>query len=355
MRKWLPAVVAGILVLVTAGVIVFTWTHRAEPDAPAGPGAPRTVAVTTEDLSDIKTFTGKLGFGPEQPVEGRKSGTLTWLPAPGAGIGRGEPVYKVDNVPVPLFYGETPLWRKLDTLGTTGPDVRIVKRNLAALGHSPGVQDDVLTPRTQDAIKRWQKARKLDQTGIIDVGDVLVLPGRIRVGGIKAQLGSPATAELMSVTAQGKSVTAMVGAAEVGSVKPGGKVTVLLPNGNRVPGTAGEIGHDAQAPKSQGSGSVGGGQDEAKIPVAVTLDDEGSVGALDSGPVQVQVTASTRKGVLAVPVDALLALREGGYAVQVVQGGGTRQVGVQTGLFSGGLVEIRGAGIAAGTQVVVTS
>jgi hypothetical protein len=56
-------------------------------------------------------------------------------------------------------------------------------------------------------------------------------------------------------------------------------------------------------------------------------------------------------------VSALVALAGGGYAVEVVHGTGaaaTRQlVAVQTGLFSSTLVQVSGAGIAAGQRVEV--
>ena len=71
---------------------------------------------------------------------------------------------------------------------------------------------------------------------------------------------------------------------------------------------------------------------------------------LNSAPVQVRFTSETRKGVLTVPVGALMALREGGYAVQLPGG---RLVAVRTGMFSKGLVEVSGTGIDAGTKVAV--
>jgi hypothetical protein len=61
--------------------------------------------------------------------------------------------------------------------------------------------------------------------------------------------------------------------------------------------------------------------------------------------------SSKKENVLAVPVGALVALAEGGYGVQVVDGSTTKYVPVQTGMFADGKVEISGAGIAAGTVV----
>jgi multidrug efflux system membrane fusion protein len=54
-------------------------------------------------------------------------------------------------------------------------------------------------------------------------------------------------------------------------------------------------------------------------------------------------------------VQALLALREGGYAVEVVEAGRSRYLAVRTGMFAGGMVEITGAGLTDGMTVVTTS
>ena len=73
--------------------------------------------------------------------------------------------------------------------------------------------------------------------------------------------------------------------------------------------------------------------------------------ALRKAAVDVTFTASKRKNVLTVPIAALVALQEGGYGVEVVEGGKSRYVGVKTGLFSGGRVEISGDGLAEGMSV----
>jgi hypothetical protein len=72
-------------------------------------------------------------------------------------------------------------------------------------------------------------------------------------------------------------------------------------------------------------------------------------------PVTIAVVGQQQVNVLAVPVAALLALREGGYGVQVVQGGTTRIVAVRIGMFANGLVQVSGAGITTGTVVGVAS
>ena len=54
------------------------------------------------------------------------------------------------------------------------------------------------------------------------------------------------------------------------------------------------------------------------------------------------------------PVSALLALVEGGYAVEVIEADSSvRLTAVETGMFADGLVEISGEGLSEGMNVVV--
>jgi multidrug efflux pump subunit AcrA (membrane-fusion protein) len=96
------------------------------------------------------------------------------------------------------------------------------------------------------------------------------------------------------------------------------------------------------------------------VALTITLDDASATGTLDQAPVTVSIISQSRsaKGVLAIPISALLAVQEGGYAVEVIDSNGhTRFLKVQTGLFDDqdGLVQVTGTGISEGTQVVVPS
>jgi len=88
----------------------------------------------------------------------------------------------------------------------------------------------------------------------------------------------------------------------------------------------------------------------------VTADHPAATGRLDQAPVDVSITTATVRNVLAVPVNALLALAGGGYAVEEVERAGLHQlVGVSVGLFDDatGMVQVSGGGLAAGQRVVV--
>jgi hypothetical protein len=316
-----------------------------------------TAAVVRTDLSDVREFSGSLGFGPEQTLKGRTAGTVTWLPDPGTTVDRGQPLFRVDARPVALFFGATPLYRKLDTAGLKGPDVAVVKANLAALGHGAGGgAADEFTAGTVEAVKRWQRATKQPDTGTVDVGDVVVLPGPVRVATRKAQLAGAADGDLLTLTGTGKAVTVAIDASRLDSLKVGDPATVLLPTGASAPGKVTAVGDTIQASSGgDAGGKSDGGTDPTKVTVTVGLDDPAATGKLSSGPVQVRFVGDTRKSVLAVPLSALVALAEGGYAVEVRDGGRRSLVAVRTGLFAKGLVEVSGPGLRDGQQVVVTS
>jgi hypothetical protein len=79
-----------------------------------------------------------------------------------------------------------------------------------------------------------------------------------------------------------------------------------------------------------------------------------ATGTATSVPVELALTTSSVRRVLAAPLSALLALAGGGYGVEVVEPSGAHQlVAVRTGMFAGGQVRVSGAGIRAGTKVVV--
>ena len=87
-----------------------------------------------------------------------------------------------------------------------------------------------------------------------------------------------------------------------------------------------------------------------------TPTDPAATGSLDQAPVQVSIITASVTNALVVPVDALLALANGGYAVEVIGSKGVHHlVAVTLGLFddADGLVQVIGSGLAAGQRVVV--
>ena len=389
--------IVAVVVLITAVAGIQLLAGRSS--ASTGTAKPVTVQTATIGRTNLATtfeLDGQLGYGSERTIKAGPDGQVTWLPRSGTTVTRGEPLFRVNDQPVVLFYGQIPLFRRLDSTGLVGRDVKMVANNLRALGYSIGVQpsvgrkirqsptvapvapttpesptatsptpeptrsievrpeptrsievrpgDGVLTSALQKAINRWQRSIGATPTGILEVGAVVVQPQQLRVSAVTAQLGDPADSPLISATRTTKVVTVSVKATAMESVRSAKKVTVTLPSGDSVSGKVGGISRKVAIPDGQDSEPVSS--------ATITLDHPSAIRRIDSAPVQVQFVAEARKGVLAVPVGALLALSEGGYALQVKDGA---LVPVTVGLFAKGLVEVSGDGVTEGTTVVTTS
>ncbi|ETK36194.1 peptidoglycan-binding protein [Microbispora sp. ATCC PTA-5024] len=269
-------------------------------------------------------------------------GIVTWLPPDGGVIRRGRRVYAADGHAVPLIYGRTPLWRTL-SVGARGRDVRVVERNLAALGY-PLVVDDRFTWATAQAVKAWQRRLGRPRTGTLTPSDVVVQPGPIRVASRTGRLGGPASGPLLTVTGLKRQVVADIPVDRQQLAVRGGKVTITLPGGKTTTGHVTAIGTVAKAATT---GQPGQGTETATIAVTITLDHPAAAGRLVAAPVTAGFAGAAHKRVLAVPVEALLGQADGTFAVEVAG----RLVPVELGLFAGGLVEV--TGVAEGTRVQV--
>jgi peptidoglycan hydrolase-like protein with peptidoglycan-binding domain len=350
-RRRVRWVVVGVVLIVVAGtgtgVVLTRLSARPAEAAPQAPSSSATAELSKVDLAERQTVTGKLGYGAEHTLSARKQGTITALPAPGTVLERGKTVYQVDARPVPLFYADIPLYRDLGAGMTDGPDVQVVEDNLKALGFTGfGTPDKKFTDATANAIKKWQKALGLDQTGVIAPGDVLITSGPVRVSSVTAELGGRGEGALLKYTGTDRAVVAELKAAQKDLAKPGTKVGLTL-GGKTSTGTVASV--EPAAADSSGQNQ------EQKFNATITLDDPAVAGSLDAGSVDVRFTTASRQGVLAVPVGALLALAEGGYAVEVIETERHRLVAVQTGLFADGKVEVTGEGLQPGMKVVTTS
>ncbi|AGL16302.1 hypothetical protein [Actinoplanes sp. N902-109] len=393
-RLLISVLVAGTLV---AGAAVWVVLSRGaagpEPTSPAVRAG--TVVITRADLSTSRTLHGRLGYGTPQVLKGGRAGIVTSLPRPGQVLKRGAVICRIDDEPVALFYGSPPLYRVLDKPGIVGRDVEMLRANLDALGYTTGQQprpgtwvsapdpgaapaaggtpapeqtqtmdgtaapgspapgttrrvrvragDAVLTTALLKAVKRWQADVGMRVDGSVDVGDLAVRPGAVRVDSVTAGIGDSADGPLVSVTRTTKVVTSQIAAPEAASLKGGAAVTMRMPDGTTAKGRISTVANVAASPEGQ---EAGGPQQ-----VAVTIEPTTKVG-LDGGDVDIDVAGETRQNVLTVPVNALLALREGGYALQLPD---DRLLPVQTGLFAMGMVEITGDDLAEGLTVVTTS
>ncbi|MFC5748769.1 peptidoglycan-binding protein [Actinomadura rugatobispora] len=345
-------VVGAAVTVVAGGGAAFALTgDGGEAQAKGGDVKLSTASITKGDLVDTEKVQGTLTFDGEQSVWTGASGVVTWAPPQGATIERGDPLVRVQGKPVTLMYGGTPMYRTLQSGVSDGADVRTLETNLKALGYGDGLTvDKQFTSATDAAVREWQDDRGLQETGKVDSGQVVFLPGAVRVKEVKAPEGKQAAPgqPVLTVAGTRRVVHVDLEADKQDLAEKGAKVSVELPGGKVVPGRIASVGTIAE--------STGTEQNpKTTVDVEITLDQGAGTGRLDQAPVTVELESERRRGVLSVPIEALLALREGGFGVEVVEGSARRIVPVTTGTFGGGRVEVGGAGLAEGMKVGVPS
>lgn len=283
------------------------------------------------------------------------SSSYTKLPGPGAVIRRGQPLFSINGQPTLLLYGSTPAWRSFRTGMSPGADVAELNANLRALGYG-APSGDAFTSATSSAISALQQAHRLAATGSLLLGSVVFEPGALRVATVAPTVGtSVQPGPVLTATSTRHDVSVQLDAAQQSEVKVGDRVTVTLPDNSTTPGVVSSVGKVATTPPSD-QGGGGGGSSTPTIDVEVRLLHPSAAGHLDKAPVEVSITEQSVHDVLAVPVEALVALAGGGYAVEEVESGGAHQlVAVTVGLFDDaqGLVQVAGSGLAPGQRVVV--
>jgi hypothetical protein len=347
--------------VVAAAGAVLTW--RAGVFSPAGSSgsgrqglpAPATRAVVREDLSATTPVTATLGYAGSYTVTGQGGGTLTRLPHAGQVIRQGQAAYRVDNgSPVVLLYGNVPAWRPLGE-GVRGADVIQLNHDLVALRDADSAEVSMLgwdyySWETAYGVQKLQEHLGVSSPpGSLSLGQVVFEPAALRISRVTGSLGGPASGPVLAATSDRHQVSIPLDASEQSEVKPGDTVSVTLPDGKTTPGMVSSVGTVAVT-----SGSGQGGT-TTTIPVRVRLTRPAAAGRLDQAPVTVNITTSSVRNALAVPVSALQARSPGGYVVEVVGAAGTRRwVPVRPGLFddTSGLVQVTGA-LAPGQRVVV--
>lgn len=366
-------VVVASVVLLVAGAVA-GWFLLAPDNDNSSAGNSPTYDLATVERRDLRVGTrvsGRWGYGTQQPIPIRRSGTVTWLPPVGKQASLGDVLVRVDDRPVVLMYGATPAYRAMNAGGqpdpvpsaprqsepppaagpdsgmqkqtpapdepepepvppAVGPDVEQLELGLSRLGYSGFTVDEEFTDATAAAVRAWQEDLGVPPTGRVEFGDVVFLPGPIRLHPSPGSLGQGVSDSSVQQSGIQRLVTAEVDDADW--AQAGVRVEVTLPNQKTATGkviAVGSVGDDSEG----GAGS--GGMAAQRVTIRLMRD----YPKIGPGPVEVTYVSARADGVLTVPVTALVALAEGGYGVQVADGG---YVAVEPGLYAEGLVEVRG-------------
>jgi hypothetical protein len=387
-RRWIAG---GTVVVIVAAAVALAVTDpfraRASSDTGGVSYQTSTATVTRQSLTSQTQEDATLGDAGSYSVvnqaqgssAGSGGGTFTSLPPVGQVVRQGQVLYAVSGDPVVLLYGTTPAYRDLAE-GDTGPDVTELNTDLVKLGYLTagdlGARSgwDYYSAGTAYGLELLQAHLGETQTGSLDLGQAVFLPGAIEVTayGTNTVLGGAAATGAVVLTASSitPQVTIDLDASLQSEVHAGEPVSVTLPSGATTPGVVSSVSNVATSSSSSASsgsdssGSSGSGSsgNAATITVQVSLDSPKAAGSLNQAPVTVTITTGSVSNALVVPVDALLAQAGqgngeagGGYAVEVVGAGGRHHlVAVTPGVFddAAGLVQVTG-NLAPGQKVVV--
>ena len=360
--RWLAVAILALAVVV--GVVGLS---SREPGTQAAPEPPaNTMQVSRGPLSAMVSLDGTLTYrarpdGSPYSVINQALGRYTELPDDGDQVTCGNVLYRVDNRPVLLLCGTVPVYRDLH-YGYVGTDVGQLNRNLHTLGYDAraGVDinpdDTTFTWMTDRALKALQYATGANVTGELYVDDAIFLPEPVRIARVTGELGASAQpgAPVLSATSDTLHVQVDLNASQQGQVKAGDPARITLPSNTSVTGRVDRFGRVAQA----ADGQTNTKPTAATIAAYISLDDPTTSRGLDKAPVRVDITTAGVENALSVPVIALVGKSGGGFAVEVVRAGGTRElVAVKLGLFdtTGGRVQVFEGDLRDGDQVVVPS
>ena len=327
--------IAGLAVAALAvGVLWVTGSDETPAagtttDAPEAARATETVARRT--LQNAEEFKGSLGYGEQFALPGFAAGTVSWVPGEGTVLRPGDMLYKVDEKPTHWTNGDVPMYRELSS-GSKGSDVEQLQRYLQEQEYlSADIEIDGKYGRaTREAVKDWQDDHGLDDTGRIDATQLLFFPyDSIRVAATP-RIGEQAGGGVLQVTEPDLYVTLDVSARKKKAFEGSPSIEVETADGTRLTASVASI------EALQAQDAFGGQTYRVRLELGTTAD-------RDPGQVSVDVIDVLASDVLAVPARALVALVEGGYAVETLNSGGTTTyVAVTLGEFADGWVEIDG-------------
>lgn len=332
-------ILGAVVAVAAATAAIAGWQYLAdrsgmEPAAAAETAdaepTPETVEVARGDLATDYDFTGQVSFGESWrlPLSAEEVVTAGW--PEGTIVDFDDVLVEIAGKPVFLAEGDVPMYRELALTGShmKGEDVAQLQRFLLAAGFDDEGRlevDGVFGPSTRRAVEDWQETVGLDDTGRVDPSQIVFSPTRLRISST-ARVGT--TFEALEVTEATSTVTVDIDNSERARLPLDGQVTVELADGTTLDGTV--VNHERVV------GDDGSTSWQAVIDVAGEIDGEET-------SVLVYSTVVDASDVLIVPTSALLAVAEGGFAVEVVEDGQTRLVPVEVGKVVNAQAEISGA------------
>ena len=387
--RW-PLALAMLVVGAAIGAVGF-WLVAQDSDSNAAEDTAEAVQTTlvaaeSRDFESFSEWDGILQSGTTASVGASARGTITRSAQVGSRIELGDEIAELDGSPVIAMYGTVPQFRQLDSTVEDGADINQLEANLVALGYDPDglvTVDETFTSETGFMIERWELDLGLELDGIVELGQIAFIPGpsevlsQTSVGNLVnagqelltvstlAESGfvfpdsdpAPEGSQIVAIADESGSletgrptnrwelpqsaITIEVDVDEADTFAIGTAVTVELPGDQTVAAEVTEISDVAR--------QIQNGQDTATVVDVTVQPTEDLDSAFTAGPVIILVENGSTFGATVVPVRSLVALADGGHAIEIEDRG---LVGVELGAFDDGWVEITNGVVEPGESVV---
>jgi peptidoglycan hydrolase-like protein with peptidoglycan-binding domain len=355
-NKFALGSIGALLVGSAVGVILIGHLPAADPSsAQADPAVSVELDTAMARLGDMtldREFRARVSFGDRWSIPTTASGTVTQSRDESAIVAFGAELIRIDDRPVFLAEGTMPMYRELVRVDTrqrdqngdrlelqTGDDIVQLQRFLASAGFDAEGElevDGEFGPTTEQAVKEWQEAVGLPVTGRVDRAQLVFSETPVRVAA-GLRVGSPFVE--MPVTEPAPIVTVDTSNRDRSALAIGSTVQVV---------TGADIRHAGQVTEQQQVRA-----DDGSTVWRTTITVDADLG--DASEATVEAITVIAEQVLLVPVGSLLALAEGGFAVELVRLDGLPVLTtVEVGEVVDGLAEITGD-IRVGDEVVVAT
>ncbi len=193
-RRWLRPAIGAFCVAGAAGAGLWLLSGAGETAATETAVTPvRAVEASTGDLSESITVDGTLSYADPVAHLAASDGVITRTADTDDILERGDVAYAVNEQPVVVLWGDTPLYRPIGTDTTDGADVEMLEANLAALGFNADgalIVDGHVDAATITAIEAFETDLGIEADGIIDPTQALVVAGPVIVADSPAPVGA---------------------------------------------------------------------------------------------------------------------------------------------------------------------
>lgn len=333
------SIALGGTVAVAATVVVAVSLSSASSDGDtAGENVPveySTAAATTGDLIIDYEATGTVGPSTSIPVEAPTQGLVLATADLGDVVVFGDIVAIVDDEPVVVVEGDTPMWRDL-TVGDEGSDVEQLEQALVGLGFDPDgtvTVDAEYTSATADLVRDWQESVGAPDTGVVGLNDIVVLPSPMRVGSIGAQVGESVAEgqQILVLDSLEQVVTANIAVADAAQLRVGDSVEVRLPDRSTLDGTV---------------STLTLGSDLTVRTATIEFAEPDGTAPPNGVTTTVLWSQIVAEGATTIPADAFRRLESGAYVIDVLGESGTvTAIQITPGVQVGNNVEVAGVPI----------